>query len=357
MISLNTCALKTISRAGIVAAILAAASSAFAQSSVQLYGLIDDWVGVQKFPGGHSAAVDSGGGMSTSYWGLKGAEVLGENYKAIFTVEGFFQPQNGQYGSFPGDDFFSRNAYVGIEAPWGTVTAGRLTTPLFISTLLFNPFHDSFAFSPMIVQTYLGLGTFPTYRTDQGTVGGTSWSNALSYASPNFNGLSATAMYGLGDTTQNGAKKWSGQVLYVNGPLGASAVYQYENFNGAPADLSGLIPGMRSQSIVQLDASYDMKLLKFFGQYMYTYNDRQISSWHVSTVQGGVSVPVGVGTFMASYAFSRDSGGFDLTNETASIGYDYPLSQRTDVYAAYMYDHFTSQSSGNTYGVGIRSKF
>ena len=354
-------ALKTALKATACAALLASASSAFAQSSVQLYGQVDEWVGSQKFPGGKTAVVVSGGGMSTSYWGMKGTEDLGNGYKAIFTVEGFFRAQNGQYGRFTGDTTFSRNAYVGIESPYGTVTAGRLTTPLFVSTILFNPFVDSYVFSPMVYHTYLGLGTFPTYTTDQGVTGDSGWSNAVSYASPNFNGLSATAMYALGNTTQNGAKKWSGQVLYFHGPFAATAVYQYVNFNNVPGDLGSFetsgVPGLRSQSVAQAGASYDLKFVKFYGQYMYTYNNQQITSWHVNTGQGGVTVPFGPGSVMASYAYSRNGGGSNQTRQTAAVGYDYPLSKRTDVYAAYLYDHITGQSSGNTYGAGLRAKF
>ena len=91
-------ALKTTLKVTACAALLASASSAFAQSSVQLYGQVDEWVGAQKFPGGKTAVQVSGGGMSTSYWGLKGAEDLGNGYKAIFTLEGFFRAQNGQFG-------------------------------------------------------------------------------------------------------------------------------------------------------------------------------------------------------------------------------------------------------------------
>jgi predicted porin len=355
-------ALKTTLKATACAALLASASSAFAQSSVQLYGQVDEWVGSQKFPDGKSAAQVSGGGMSTSYWGLKGAEDLGNGYKAIFTIEGFFLAQNGQYGRFTGDTMFSRNAYVGIESPYGTVTAGRLTTPLFVSTILFNPFIDSYVFSPMVAHVYLGLGTFPTYTTDQGVTGDSGWSNAVSYSSPNFNGLSATAMYALGNQAgQNGSKKWSGQVLYFHGPFAATAVYQYVNFNNTPGDLGSFstsgVPGLKSQSVGQVGATYDLKFVKFFGQYQYTYNDQQITSWHVNTAQGGVQVPAGPGTVMASYAYSRDGGGINQTRQTAAIGYDYPLSKRTDIYAAYMYDHFNNQSSGNTYGAGLRAKF
>jgi predicted porin len=338
-------------------------NSAHAQSSVQLYGQVDEWVGDQKFPDGKGAAEVSGGGMSASYWGLKGAEDLGNGYKAIFTLEGFFMAQNGEYGAFKGDTFFSRNAYVGIESPYGTVTAGYLTTSLFVSSILFNPFADSYEFSPMMWHTYLGLGTFPTYNTDMGVVGGSDWANAVEYSSPNFNGFSANVMYALGNTAgENGAKKWSAQFLYFHGAFAATGVYQYVNFNDAPGDLTGLaqsvgLPNMKSQSVAQLGVSYDLKYVKFFGQYMYTYNAQDIGSWHVNTAQGGVTVPAGPGSIMASFAYSRDGSGLDQTRQTAAIGYDYPMSKRTDVYAAYMYDHFTSQTSGQTYGVGIRTKF
>ncbi|WP_175691580.1 porin, partial [Burkholderia anthina] len=166
------------------AACVAATAPVYAQSSVSLYGQVDEWIGATKFPGGDRAWNVGGGGMSTSYWGLHGAEDLGGGYKAIFTMESFFRAQNGQYGRFQGDTFFARNAYVGIDSPYGTVKAGRLTTHLFLSTILFNPFYDSYTFSPMVYHVFLGLGTYPTYPSDQGAVGDSGWNNALSYTSP-----------------------------------------------------------------------------------------------------------------------------------------------------------------------------
>jgi predicted porin len=361
-------ALRTTLKASALAAVLAAASSsAFAQSSVQLYGQIDEWAGVTKFPGDNSSVGVSGGGMSTSYWGMKGSEDLGGGYKALFTLESFFRAQNGQYGRFPGDTFFARNAYVGLESPYGTVTAGRLTTQLFVSTILFNPFIDSYVFSPMVYHVYLGLSTFPTYTTDQGVIGDSGWNNAVQYSTPDFNGLSGSAMYAFGNQAgENGQKKWSVQALYFHGPFAATAVYQYVNFNNTPGDINSIpidaagtitTAGLKSQGVGQVGLSYDLKFVKFFGQYMYTANWGQLSGWHVNTAQGGVSVPVGPGTAMASYAYSRDTGGLNQTRQTAAIGYDYPLSKRTDLYAAYMYDHFDNMSSGMTYGAGIRAKF
>jgi predicted porin len=347
---------------GVATAVLlglaAGGSASFAQSSVQIYGLVDEWAGSQKLPGNASAWAISGGGMSTSFWGMKGADDLGGNYRAIFALEGFFLAQNGQAGRFPGDTFFSRDAYVGIESPYGTVTGGRLTTPLFISTILFNPFADSYVFSPMVKHVYLGLGTGPGYTTDQSVIGDSGWSNAMQYATPDFNGLNGNATYALGNTVgDNDSKRWSLQALYRNGPFAATGVYQYSNFNSTPGDLDQIVPGMKSQGVAQLGLSYDMKFVKFFGQYMYTSNRQSGSNWHVNTAQAGVSLPAGPGSVLASYAWSRDSNGLDQTRQTWAMGYDYALSKRSDLYAAYMNDHFTGQSGGETYGVGLRTRF
>lgn len=335
-----------------------ASGSANAQSSVQLYGQVDAWVGAQKYPGGERSWVQGGGGMSTSYWGIKGAEDLGGGYKAIFALEDFFRPQNGAPGRFTGDSFFSRDAYVGIQSSYGTVTAGRLTTPLFISTILFNPFADSYTFSPMVYHVFLGLGTFPSYVTDQGVVGDSGWDNAISYSTPDFHGLSGGAMYAFGNQTgQAGQHKFSANFQYFNGAFAGTGVYQYVNFNSQAGDIGSLVTGMQSQSVAQLGMSYDLKLVKFFGQYMYTSNEVRTGGFHVNTGQGGVTVPAGTGTVMASYAYSRNAGGLDQTRQTWALGYDYPLSKRTDLYAAYMNDHISGQSTGDTFGAGIRAKF
>ena len=339
------------------------ASAAHAQSSVQLYGQVDAWIGSQKFPGAQRAWEVGGGGMSTSYWGLKGAEDLGGGTRAIFALESFFRPQNGGAGRFTGDTFFARNAYVGAESPYGTLSVGRLTTQLFISTILFNPFGDSYQFSPMIYHTYLGTGTFPVYATDQGVVGDSGWSNAVEYLTPNFSGLTGGAMYSFGNAAGNGGQhKDSAQVLYFGAAFSATVAYQYANYSNVAGDFanpnsSGVVPGLRSQSVAQAGVAYDFRLVKLYLQYMFTHNSLDVGSYHVNTGQAGVSVPLGDGSVLASYAYSRDSGGMQQSRNTWAVGYDYLLSKRTDIYVAYMNDKLSGQSVGDTFGVGVRAKF
>ncbi|CAJ0808017.1 porin [Ralstonia flaminis] len=350
--------LKKICWIAATIAAMAIGAQAHAQSSVQLYGIVDTWVGVQRYPGKSAVWQEGGGGMSTSFWGFGGKEDLGAGYKAIFAIEGFFRPQNGASGSFNGDPMFSRNAYVGLSTPAGTITLGRQSSLLYLQACQFNPFYASFTFSPTIVQMYAGLGTYPAYKTDQGIIGGTAWSNAVQYATPELHGLTGRAMYAFGESgTGNGSKQYSAQLSYQNGGFAAGGVYQYANFNSAAGDLNGLISGLHSQSAAQLAASYEWSVAKFYGEYTYTNNNVINKNFHVSMFEGGVTIALGTGKVLAAYAYSRDSGGLNQTRRTASLGYDYPLSKRTDLYAVYMLDRFSGMSSGETAGVGIRARF
>ncbi|QHE93227.1 porin [Pandoraea fibrosis] len=344
--------LRAISLAALPCALIG--TPALAQSNLNLYGQVDLWGGTQRAIGGMRAGVVQSGGMSTSYWGMKGSEDLGDGMKAVFALESFFQPQNGTIGRYPGDVFFSRNAYVGVESPYGRLTIGRQSSNLFLSTIMFNPFKDSFVFSPMVLHTYLGQG-------GQGVIGDTGWNSAVQYVSPSFYDVVGKAMYSLGNTPgQNGAKKWSAQLL-MHGPLSVSAVYQYTNFSATPGDIGSALrgaPGLTSQYAAQLALSYNFGFVKAFAQYQHVGDTLAGGSYSVNTGQAGVSVPLGPGEVLASYAYSKSGGpGSGAIRRSWAIGYDYSLSKRTDIYAAYLNDQLSGQSGGDALGVGLRVAF
>lgn len=62
-----------------------------------------------------------------------------------------FAPASGQFGRFNGDTNMSRDANVFLTGKFGTLTLGRAMAPSFLPTILFNPFGDSFAFSPLVL--------------------------------------------------------------------------------------------------------------------------------------------------------------------------------------------------------------
>jgi len=84
----------------------------YAQSSVTLYGLLDEGLTYASNQNGHSAWLVQSGGGSLSRWGLRGAEDLGGGYKAVFTLENGFDVSSGNLSN--NGRLFGRQAYVGI---------------------------------------------------------------------------------------------------------------------------------------------------------------------------------------------------------------------------------------------------
>lgn len=192
------------------------AGIAHAQSSISLYGLADAFVGELHPAGAAGNAWQVGsGGMTTSYWGMSGAEDLGGGMKAIFTLESFYRSNGGQAGSFPGQSFFGRNAFVGLSGHFGELTLGRNTAPLFVSTLLFNPFGNSFIFSPIVVHSFLGsaMGA-ASLQSD------TAIDDSILYQTPEVGGLSGSLLYSnAGVAGHVGQANYSANVLYFAGPF------------------------------------------------------------------------------------------------------------------------------------------
>lgn len=344
--------------AAVAATLLSGA--AMAQSSVTLYGQADMFVGGVKSPGsGERAWVANSGGMQTSYWGIKGTEDLGGGTKAIFDLNGFFRTDSGNSGRFTGDSMFSRNAYVGLQNDKaGTIKLGRNTTPYFVSTILFNPLIDSYVFSPAIFHTYFGAVSGSV--TDPGIIGDSGWNNSVLYSTPNFGGLTANFIYSFGEQAgAAGKNKWGGNLMYFNGPFAATVAYQQVRFDNVPTDLASA--GFSRQDAAQVGLSYDFNVVKLFaqGQYIKTRATTAVDG-DIKHVNGqfGASVPIGAGSLLASYAYDKtdDSLG-DFKRNTFAVAYDYNLSKRTDVYAAYYYDKITGIEHGDTFGVGVRHKF
>jgi predicted porin len=342
---------------GIKALILGAvlfAEAAHAQSSVQLYGLLDAFVGYKKPMNGQSSVIAGNGGMTAPYFGLRGSEDIGGGTKVIFDLEGYFNVQNGSMGrtGFPHDGLFSRNASVGASGQYGTATAGLIPPLLWFSTITFNPFWNSFVFSPIVLHSYVGVN-------GQGVFGNAGeWWNSVYYASPSFNGLVGRAMYSFGnDPGHLGQNKWSGQVSYNNGGFATSVVYQQIKYSLNAGDLGTVLPGLTTQSVANLGVSYDLNYVKLYGQYQHVWDSISNGDVGIDTGQVGFAIPVGIGRILGSDAYSKSTGHSSVYRNTWSLSYDYPLSTRTDIYAAVLSDRASRMSSGTTIGGGLRTQF
>jgi predicted porin len=330
---------NTIHRSLLAASLLGLATvGAHAQSTVQLYGLIDMSVGSTKAPGGSSVTGIDSGKMTTSFYGFSGTEDLGGGLSAQFKLEGFFRGDTGEQGRFTGDPQFARTSSVGLShKDLGSINIGRTTTQLFVATLAFNAFGDSFGYSPSI-RHYFAPAT---------ATGDTGWSDSLAYASPTLAGF----RFGTSVTTKESATgvgnggNWSVGLSYSGGPLAATVVHQNVKKDGTAP--------VQDTKTTQLGASYDFGVAKGFLQYGEVKNVSTNNRVDITGV--GVRVPVGAGAFIAQYGMQDQRIGAD--RDTLSLGYVHSLSRRSELYAVVMDDKVEGLSSGGGYSLGIRHRF
>lgn len=333
--SAETAARSALVRPCAVLALLAlgAVASAQAQSAVSLYGMVDMSVGQAQAPGAASTKVVDSGRMSTSYWGVKGSEDLGGGLSAVFTLESFMLNDTGAAGRFTGDAYFARNSFVGLSSSsLGSVKLGRNTTSLFVNTLVFNAFGDSFGFSPAIRHYFIS-----------GTVSGdTGWNNSVMYATPSFGGLSATATIAAGEA--NGGRNSAVSAMYFGGPVGLGFAWQ-------KAKMGALVDDTTSW---QLGGSFNFSPVKLYAQYGKVDNDTTGNSFKITGLGGDYAL-TSAGKLMLQWGKVKPDVGAGRT--TTTFGYDHQVSKRTDLYAVYMSDRQTGKTSGTAYAVGMRHRF
>jgi predicted porin len=327
--------------------IIAGASfSAFAQEAqVQLFGLVGTYVARTERSGGPQPVTQlAHGGMTTSFWGVRGTENLGAGYKAFFSLESFFQTDTGAQGRNAADPLFSRNAYIGIEGGFGKVALGRQTNPTYANMGMLSPFGSSVVFSPLVLHSFVG-------SYNGALIGDTVWNNAIHYTSPRVGGLAGSVIYGLGEVAgSNGTANLGLHANYVNG--GFSAAFSAQRFR------IPVTAPLTEQKGYLLGAAYDFKTVKVYSSLAKT--DASGVTNDTRTYDVGVKVPVTQsGAVLAEWANTKRTrtGVPENKRNTASVGYDHFLSKRTDVYAIYSYDKQTGFDSGNSMALGIRHMF
>jgi predicted porin len=339
----------------IVAGCLAiGAASAQAQSTVQLVGLVDTYVGSMKMAGDavRKSTVGSGG-MTTSWWGMTGSEDLGGGMKAGFFLTSFFRADTGEYGRFANDNPFSRDANVSLSGGYGTLTLGRSKAPNFLPTVIFNPLGDSYTFSPLVLHSSVGLfngtGWKATVPADTG------WSNQITYSTPTFGGLKANLHYQFGEqaAAADQAKHNVGlNVFYASGPVGLTAYWERDEINNPASSNLPIATGTQQNWMV--GGTYDAGVVKAFATVGKSFNT--VDSVNKQTTSLGISAPMGGGKLLAAVAHTEDDVAAK-SRTTMTVGYDYNLSKRTDVYAMLMQDKITTFETGNSFGLGVRHRF
>ncbi len=357
------------------AAVLAAAQAlvagqALAQSSVTISGIVDTYAGSTQLSGTPRQTRVESGGLSASQLTFSGVEDLGGSLKAEFGLSMFLRADTGANGRSDTDPLFARLAFVGLSSELGTLRLGRQTSSSFLTMLRTNSLGDSAAFSPIFLHTFrnavgqgtqfLSPGAPPASRALTGALGTTdsAWNNAVGYVSPIVGGFTISALYAPGEVDGVGNRKELG-AFYANGPLNLALVV--DKFAAGSVPASGpAAAALQSQTSVQLAGAYAFGFGRVSAGYFNhkrdytTVTDDRIRTFHV-----GASIPVGAGAVLLQTAQSRQSPdvGASTKRTTTTVGYDYNLSKRTDLYALYMNDKFTSLAAGNSVVIGIRHRF
>lgn len=341
----------------LVAAAALMALAGVAQADVKLYGMIDMSAG--SFAGAHATGAAArttqvaGGSMQTSFLGFGGSEDLGGGLKAEFALETFLTGDTGATVANNAGNFWGRASNVALSGGFGKVALGQYDNPLFTSGYTYNPFGSSMTFSPTMRHfNYIGQTT--TNLTGAGVGFDTGWVNSVTYESPVMSGFQGIAQVAAKEKTGTNEKNSSSvAVSYNAGPLSAMLTYVKGGLSTSTTAYTA------NEKVWNLGASYDFIVVKAFGQYT-DINESTPNAGKDKIYQLGVSVPVtDKAAVLASFGQlkNKTNAGVSTKNEVLSLGYDYTLSKRTDVYGVFMNERQSTLTSGQSFAVGIKHNF
>lgn len=390
-----------------VAVLGAFAGSALA-ADVQLYGIVDLGVGYNhvdvdglKTSGDIDKFEMKTGQASGSCWGIKGTEDLGNGLTVGFILEDGFNADDGSESGV----MFNRESSLFLEGGFGKIAFGRIGS--------INNGQSSWAKVGMI--NAFGTSDWGGYSVQVGNMMATAaqWDNMIAYQTPDFAGFKVYAQYGMGNQLSDEYENAAGHLVdktygvenesssnryyaigltYNNGPFaGYFAVdsINYSSVTGLTDGTGDLEFGDTDDSLtVTLGGSYDFEVVKVYLGAQY-FDEVKLSGFggaikdagvgqsskvkgYAVTLTGDAPLWGGKAMFGVGYTDAETADSQDLTQDVdfkryvVSVGYDYPFSKRTDLYAiaSYMQDNWEENKakvegdpSAYTLYVGLRHRF
>ncbi|WP_443115717.1 porin [Herbaspirillum seropedicae] len=337
------------------------AGAAQAQSSVTIYGIVDTGIAYSSKVGytdaNGNAATGSKFGINSgviqgSRIGFKGVEDLGGGLSAVFNLEtGFTNDDGGLQGAdaVTSSNLFRRKSVVGLAGGFGTVLLGRQTD-----------FADT-------ISAYTAVADFGGVVANSGStlnrLQGTRTNNSISYTTANLSGFTGNLIYGFGEQA---GKTTAGQAYgiggkYDNGPLGLGINYYQSKAGSTPSDTS-LIPaagttsnantaanvaGNSALKSLNVVASYQFGPARVYANYSRVKQDLKgtptVATATLANAQKADTYEIGTAyslspslKLLAAVDHSRATfNGVNTKGKLTqiSLGADYFLSKRTDLYA------------------------
>ena len=343
-----------------LAAIAAVSGSAFAQSSVTIYGRVDQSF-AQYAEELENKEIRQG---SASRLGFRGVEDLGGGLKAFFQFEHRFTPDDGQANA----TFWDGKSFVGLRTTFGDVYLGREDSAAYaLSQSASDPWGTDTVSQNTTILNGRGIATtrYANSVNYRGTFGGFTVGAQVSEAS-------AAAGGGVKPQQVGDDQPWNVAAVYAGGPF--SIAFGYEK------------PAAQDSFWATLNGSWNFGFMKLMGMYgwgetggisstvaspLYTATGaaNPTSAARNDERRGfilGLTAPIGNGELKASYAQLENENSVtgakvDLDKQWG-IGYHYALSKRTTIYADVVReDGDLVKLNGNLertgYDIGIKHNF
>ena len=334
-----------------------AGSVALAQSSVQVYGIVDSGLAhiTNADAAGRSVTkVPSLTGSLPSRIGFKGTEDLGNGLQAFFVLENGLGLDTGTAGQ--GGRLFGRAAHVGVKGAWGALTLGRQNNMTYYAGMKADVMGPNL-FSISSIDLYI-----PNARSD----------NALGYMG-RFGGLVLGATFSVGrDAAASGGpaatncggevpnnakacRQYTALAGYESTVWGINA--SYDRMHGNTGAAGGLTSSANTDVRTTLNGHVMLGATKFGAGLMDRETNAATGLAESVLYYAGASHPIGALTVDAQVA-RRDAkrSNADVTLLVARL--TYALSKRTAVYTSIgRMDNDGSSAValdvGGTVGVGL----
>lgn len=373
-------------------AVLGAFAGSAMAADVTLYGALDTGFEYKHTKSTGEKAVDKfdmqTGWDTGNRWGLKGSEDLGNGYKVGFKLESGFNGDDGTMGQ--GSRLFGREAGLTLSGPFGSVAFGR-----------FGGISSS-------CDTYDMLGYVESFDGGDGDVWGFAasdrYDNMVVYQTPRFAGLQLTAQYSFKTDSKDdasfkdGAQHYSGDEgtshaqRYASiglsgeyGPASFAVGYELTKYGVNEATTADGNDGYGRQmdkdgQLVFLGGSYDFEVVQVFAEAQYFKHQTAAGGYELGSTDFGpvrvdptdpsnsiggslglkgyglhlgAAAPLGAGTLTAGLYYVDFSEEFteepdaDAKYYGVSARYNYPLSERTSLYAGAGYGQTKDDDTGN----------
>ncbi len=300
-------------------------TSAFAQSTVTLYGTVDVNGRYVKADGQQRHLTESSGGLNSSQLGFRGSEDLGDGLRVGFNLQGDIFVDTGTTNA---TKFFSRISTLNVSSKWGELRLGRDYTPTFLVLSLIDP------------MGYISLGSGLNVRQ---LYNGSRQDNAIEYWTPAIaGGFFGQAMV----TASEGGTELDRPTRYIGGRAGytagpASIVFgtsqsRYAAPFGVGGNTVSTTTAVVQTKVGDTQKNYSMNASWNFGfvKLAAAYDHEKLDDYRERVTSLYATIPFGVSEVHGGYDRSslRRPNGTSTAVDQIKATYVYNLSKRSAIY-------------------------